>query len=877
MSLNNVSDLPYIPDELERFGFVGRTEEIDRLSELLVSPGCRLLTLIGPGGIGKTRLARQISYELRHDFPHGVGAVWLAPLNDPNLLLHTLVETLALQTPMEDLEREVCDYLHDRQMLLYFDNFEHLVDAAPLLTRLLDAAPGLRIVVTSRIALNLRHEWVREVKGLSYDDEESEALQLFIERARLSGYTLTQDALETVQHICQMVEGMPLAIELAASWLRSLPIETIAHEIETGLDLLKTRDRDWEDRHRSMRTVFDSSWKLLTEEQRCIMQYFSLFRGGATAEALREITGASVDTLADLVDQSMLRKGTNGRYQVNELLRQYAFEQLEAGDEYEDAISYFSAYFLTRFMPQLEPQIKDRRHLEAMRRIDADFHNVAVAWNYALQREDLNSLDAALESLHFYTEIRERSLEGNTMLQGAAECAARIVPDSRTAARFETRWLRFKLLRMPVERVELADLLAKIDHLLAIFERSGDVREQAFALYLRGMVFSPFPYTTTTATIEDEAIQCFDRATELFQQVGDDFYTAETLTWSGCRFDSEEGLERLLKALKIQQKLGEPNSTAWILNNLAGILLNAERFEEATAYLLQAENVMQSVGSLKGLMSIGLLKIQLMMQRGEFDQVAGEVGALIARVDARYPQGMKALLGVRAFVKSVLYNDYAGALRDAEEAFGIQAELVPLHSTGVWWGIATTLCSNGRFSDYRILFHSVWEANWISSCREDIWMMCEALALTHEGQYQRAAEILGAVELMAEQTTRWFEGWQVATDMRRTLQSRLGQHAFEAAMEAGSRVSPVQHIQQIAQPMTQTRQEAVNRQLADPLTERERQVLDLIVQGNSNQEIADELVIAVETVKVHARNIYSKLGVSGRTRAIGAARQLGLI
>ncbi len=876
MALYEIHDSLHIPDETERFGFIGRTKEIDSLSELLVSPGCRLLTLIGPGGIGKTRLARQISYEVQPVFPHGVCSVWLAPLHDPDQLLHTLVEALALQAQADDLEKEVCAYLRDRQMLLYFDNFEHLVDTAPLLTRLLDAAPGLRILVTSRIALNLRHEWVREVKGLPYDDDDGEAQQLFLERARLSGYPLTDQSLKTVRYICQMVEGMPLAIELAASWLRTLPIETIAHEIETGLDLLKARDRDWEDRHRSIRTVFDASWKMLTPEQRQVMQYYSLFRGGATAEALRDVTGTSVDMLADLVDQSMLRKDANGRYQVNELLRQYAFEQLEASPDYEDGISQFIAYFLMRFMPQLEPQIKDHRHLDAMRRIDADFHNVAAAWNYGLQREDLTALDAALESVHFYTEIRERTLEGNTMLQSAVECAARIAPDSRMAARFETRWLRFKFLRLPVERVELSELVAKVDRPLAIFERSGDVWEQAFTLYLRGIAFSPIPYTAATRT-EDEAIQCFDRAAQLFQQVGDDFYTAEALTWSGCRIDLVEGVERLQQALALQHKIGEPNTTAWILCNLAGILLSLERYDEAADYLQQAQKVMQTVGSLKGLMAIGLLNIQLMFQRDELLRIPGELEALISRVDDRYPQGMKALLGVRAFLKSVLYNDYAAALRDAQEAHRIQAELVPMHSSGVWWGIATTLCSNGDFKGYREFFHSIWESKWIFSDSVSIWLLCEALALTHEGQYQQAAEILGAVDAGVETVHHWYANWQMVDAMRETLAQKLGSRTFDEAIDAGSRHPGSHYIQQIVQPMMLTRQDEVNRQLTDPLTERERQVLDLMVQGLSNNEIADQLVIAVETVKVHARNIYGKLGVSGRGRAADAARQLGLI
>jgi predicted ATPase/DNA-binding CsgD family transcriptional regulator len=880
MALNEMIELPELLTQASDSAFIGRSDDVDALRDRLLSSGCRLLTLIGPGGMGKSRLAKRVIQDVWQHYPDGVFVSWLAPLHDPKLLAQAIADSLSLQIQHDDVEAELCEYLRPRKLLLYIDNFESLVDAAPLLTRLLDAAPELQILVTSRIALNLRYEWLYEVHGMAFDETYGEAQQLFIDRARLNRDRLTESELHGIQNICELVEGMPLAIVLAAGWLRTLPIETIANEIEHGLDLLKTRDRDWEERHRSIRTVFDSSWKLLADNERRIMQRFGLFCGGASAEALREVTGATVDVLADLVDQSMITRDAEGRYQITELLRQYAEEQFLASADFEEGSASHAAYFLKRFMPQMEPMIKDRRHLEAMKRIEADFHNIDTAWTYALENADLTALDAALESLHFYTEIREKYIEGSTMLRSAAECAAQIAPGSREAARLQSRWMRFKFLRMPLDPIGLEETLASIDRLLEVFERVGDVREQAYCWYLKGVAYAPFPLTSKIES-EDAAIQAFDRATALFQAVGDDFYTSEVLNWSACRFETENGMGRLQQALQIQEKLGEPNITAWTLKNLAMSMFVHQRFTQAVVYYEKAKAAMKRVGSAKGMIAVGLLGIEFLILNGDYAQVSQDIDEMMAMVEARYPQGRKALLGIRALKKAVADNDYLGAAMDAEQSRLMRTELVPITDVSAWWGIAVTLCSNRDYDRFRKLFRLLTEWGWIFKGTESVWLMCEALALSNDGEHRRAAEYLGAAIATAEATStsskRWFDPWQVVGTLGSTLRAELGAQQYDAAIDAGMELSVARLIEEMGNRQNLSDRDEVNRQLADPLTERELQVLDLIRQGMSNNDIAEQLVIAVETVKVHARNIYSKLGVSGRGRAVETARQLGLI
>ncbi|MGC9358146.1 MAG: AfsR/SARP family transcriptional regulator, partial [Anaerolineae bacterium] len=322
--------------------FVGRQAEIDQIKALLTSSDSRIVTLVGPGGMGKTRLALQTAREALKDFRDGVFFVPLAPLSTSGLLIQAIADALDFpffQRESESPRDQLLNYLREKKLLLVLDNFEHLIAVAPLLSDVVRAAPGVTLLVTSRERLNLHGEWVFKIPGMRVPESSSVeelteygAVQLFIQSARRAAghFDLTDENREDVVRICQLVAGSPLGIELSASWARLLAPREIVAEIEHSLDFLTTSLRDLPERHRSLRAVFEHSWHLLENEEQALFRRLSIFRGGFTREAAREVAEASLLHLSSLVDKSVLRRDPVGRYELHELLRQYAEEKLEA-------------------------------------------------------------------------------------------------------------------------------------------------------------------------------------------------------------------------------------------------------------------------------------------------------------------------------------------------------------------------------------------------------------------------------------------------------------------------------------------------------------------------------------------------------------------
>jgi predicted ATPase/DNA-binding SARP family transcriptional activator len=331
---------------------VGRERELARLHELLDDPACRLVTLVGPGGIGKTRLALEVAAARRAAQARGaparhrdgvvfvslVGASPARPEEAADLVVANLAGALgvSLAVPRDPLELLV-DHLTGRELLLVLDNLEQLRDAAGVVAELLRRAPGVQVLATSRRRLGLGVEWLVEVPGLPWPPAEAgaeaagyEAVQLFQERARLLRPDLPARSAEGAGRVCRLLAGVPLAIELAAHWVRSASPAAIADRLAGGLDLLQTTEQDVEQRHRSLRAVIDWSWQLLSDQERDALARLSVLRGGFDLDAAAAVAGAGLPLLASLVDQSLVMVGEDGRYGMHELLRQYAAERLAA-------------------------------------------------------------------------------------------------------------------------------------------------------------------------------------------------------------------------------------------------------------------------------------------------------------------------------------------------------------------------------------------------------------------------------------------------------------------------------------------------------------------------------------------------------------------
>ena len=327
------SALPNLPSQPT--AFIGRSAELAQIETLLATFDCRLLTLLGPGGIGKTRLAIEAATRRASDFADGVCFVSLAPVRTAETMAVTLAQSLGLQTTTGDLQAEIADWLRPRQLLLVLDNFEQLVMAADSIAHLLQQAPRLKVLVTSRGRLALREEWLLPIAGLvCANGLESEAGQLFLRSAHQVQPDFTGSGAEAaIAAICQQVEGMPLALELAASWVRVVPCAEIARQILADGDFLTTGLRNVPQRHRSIRALFEQSWQLLSPVEQGVMMRLSVFRGGWRLEEAAPVTGATLALLLGLVDKSLVRTDGQQRFDLHELMRQYAAEHLAASGE----------------------------------------------------------------------------------------------------------------------------------------------------------------------------------------------------------------------------------------------------------------------------------------------------------------------------------------------------------------------------------------------------------------------------------------------------------------------------------------------------------------------------------------------------------------
>lgn len=322
--------------------FLGRTGELNALGELLLDPNCRLLTIIGPGGIGKTRLAAEVAGQVIDRFADGACFVPLAQQSSPTFLIPAMADALGISLQGQtDAQTQLLNHLRTRQLLLIVDNMEHLLAGVPLLAAIIAHSPGVRLLVTSRERLNLMGEWIYELEGLPVPagDETSQpesyvSVALFIQNARRASanFTLHEGDLACIAGICRLLEGTPLGIELAAAWVAALSPCEIADQIEKSFDFLTTTLRDVPDRQRSLRAAFEYSWNLLPLDERCALSRLAVFRGGFDHAAAEQVSGASLTILLALISKSLIRRRESSRFDMHEVVRQFALASL-----FEDA------------------------------------------------------------------------------------------------------------------------------------------------------------------------------------------------------------------------------------------------------------------------------------------------------------------------------------------------------------------------------------------------------------------------------------------------------------------------------------------------------------------------------------------------------------
>jgi predicted ATPase/DNA-binding SARP family transcriptional activator len=427
---------------------IGREDDLARVVELVEGEACRLLTLVGPGGVGKTRLAMAAAERLAGGFAGGAAFVALAGVepDDPDgvadLVAVTVAETLAVPLAARRPVRELLQaYLAERRLLVVLDNLEQLPGIAPLLTDLLAGAPGLKLLATSRRRVGAGVEWVLDVPGLAYpppgapDDglDRYPAVELFGERAGRvrAGFSLAAEG-PAVAAICRLVEGLPLAIELAADLARALPCQVIADKLGSDLDLLETASATVQRRHRSMRSVIEASWRLLDDVEQQALARLSVFRGGFDPAAAEAVAGATLPMLSSLVERSLVDRGDGGRYGLHELLRQFAEERLEAAGD-AGATRRAHADHYAGFLRDRRDRLADALNTAVMAEVDPETDNLRAAWQELVEEAEIDAVAGLLEDLWVVLRRRSRFQEALGLLHRARARADATV-------RQRTRW-----------------------------------------------------------------------------------------------------------------------------------------------------------------------------------------------------------------------------------------------------------------------------------------------------------------------------------------------------------------------------------------------------------------------------------------------------
>jgi predicted ATPase/DNA-binding SARP family transcriptional activator len=407
--------------------FIGREHELEELARLLSIPENRILTLVGPGGVGKTRLAVQFASQATKSFPDGVYFINLASIQDPEFILILMAEVLKFSFYGSDNHAEqLSKYLHRMKTLLVFDNFEHLrIEGAKLLASLLNQTHFLKILITSRERLNMIAESIMEVQGLAVPanitDENAEnysSVKLFLQNARkvFPRFSYPNNK-EAIIQICQLVDGIPLGILLASTWVKVFSCNDIASEIQKNINFLTTSAPDIDPRHRSLKAVFDNSWKLLSDEEQNILKKLSVFQAGFTVDAAREICNATPFLLAVFTDKSLLSHQQDNRYEMLTTFNQYASARL-AESKHDWATTKVNFYnYYANYCIQKHQELNSPNQIIALAEMVSEIENIRIAWNLLVESERWDLIDKVKEPLLAYHVMVGNPIQGRELFR----------------------------------------------------------------------------------------------------------------------------------------------------------------------------------------------------------------------------------------------------------------------------------------------------------------------------------------------------------------------------------------------------------------------------------------------------------------------------
>ena len=662
---------------------VGREDAIEHIERLLAGRDERLVTIHGPGGIGKTRVALEVAERQAPLWSDGVWFVPLADVEGDDELLAAVAKGLGIAGGRGQLDSAtIIDHLRERELLLVLDSFEGLVDAAGLLAEVLSAAPLVKLLVTSRCRLDLRQEWLVDLGGLEVPPEAAgaagvagdhhagaregpeesrlemvDSVRLFDQCARreVADFEITAQNAEAVSRICRLVEGLPLGLELAAAWVRLMPCDRIADEIQRSIAFLDAPRERAPRRRQSLWATFEHSYQLLEEDARRVFRRLSVFRGGFTPQAAKEVAGASPALLVVLADNSLVRTYRSGRLDSHAALREFAGEKLAAdADELARTRDRHSAFYLDH-VRRAYAAAAQHDTSESMAWLGDELENVRLAWDRASEVGDIDAIGGALRAVEKYYFLNGRYREGQRQFKRAADAVEATIDESEGAAGARSEpsraWLRAVATKARLRAGEAyfasrqgknEEVAALAEEVVTLARLAGDQVCEARGLHFRSGALWRSGDPDAAIEYEERALQliravavhesvaggeggraiaavaCADEGSELERWCVNQL---AGILWSqGDMRGAEEALEQMLE---LALRTGSRSHEAVALGNLALIAHDRGEYSLAKTRYRRSLAIYREVG---GSDTVGYKNLaELCIEVGEFE----EAGALL--------------------------------------------------------------------------------------------------------------------------------------------------------------------------------------------------------------------------------------------------------